>query len=545
MRERGTPVVVGLLLLAALFLSMVVTPFVSVVAGMWLLVWWCRRQVRLAAGPDGVRTGLRYHLCAVGVLYLVPIGLAATFYCLLAAYLQLFGDSIGVDRLGAMQRTFEAVSGFFADRLKLSELAVFAVLAAVYLLTCLLLGRQPKEPDAGRGWRWRVASAAQRSTAFYTRFSGPAAAGLATLAAFTMFGMHLGVPSEDLRLRLKVAQRGYAEVTRQIEADLNRRVADQLWDKVYGSLPQSYRNTLSQEAAIGDLLDKVRAAAEQARTTHGVSVAALDRIVADETARRNRIWITPAEVRLPAQGRTELPGTVTPEQVETARAAVGESTQPGIDLVVDGRRTVSLQLEKVVSERIVALLKPFTEAMPILDPLVQAFTEVADTALQERLGAAYDRLVNSALRGPHGPDGSGTGQPEVAEEARVIVEQTDVTRAVERAVPNAERAATTRRMLMESLSAGSATIDRTVAETLTRRTPPRPRPGKPGDLKLLPLKPLPPLELPRLPLPAPPPRIYDYGVPGYRPGPGYRPPPRYLPPPRPPVRPPVRIIPFF
>ncbi|MGW4944021.1 hypothetical protein ACWEOZ_20825 [Actinoplanes sp. NPDC004185] len=551
MRERGTPVVVGLLVLAALILSLTVTPFVSVVAGIWLLVWWCRRQVRRAAGPDGVRTGLEYHLSAVGILYLVPIGLAATFYCLLAAYLRLFGDSIGAERLGTMQRTFEAVSGFFADRVKLSELAVFFVLAAVYLLTCLLLGRQPKERGAGRGWRWRVASAARRSTAFYTRFSGPAAAGLATLAAFTMFGMHLGVPSEDLRLRLKVAQRGYAEVTRQIEADLNRRVADQLWDKVYGSLPQSYRDALSREARIGDLLDQVRAAAEQARIAHGVSVTAIDRMVADETARRNRIVGAPAELRLPAQGRTELPRTVTPEQVATARAAVGASPQPGIDLVVDGRRTVTLQLEKVVSERIVALLKPLTEAMPILDPLVQAFTEVADTALQERLGAAYDRLVNAALagRGPGRPGRSGPGQPDVAEEARVIVEQTDVTRAVERAVPDAERVATTRRMLMASLSAGSTTIDRTVAETLARRTPPRPRPGKPGDLKL-PLKPLPPLDLPRLDLPrlnlpAPPPRIYDYGAPGYRPGPGYRPPPRYLPPPRPPARPPVRIIPFF
>ncbi|GAA3925521.1 hypothetical protein [Actinoplanes auranticolor] len=535
-RERGTPVVVGLLLLTVLLLSMTVTPFVLVVAGIWALVWRCRRHVRRSAEPGGVRTGLEYHLHAVGILYLVPIGIAATFYCLLATYLRLFGDTIGAGRLGALQRTFEATSTFFTDRLKLSELAV---LTGVYLLTCALLDREPDDPGPGRGWRRRVAATAQRSTAFYTRFSGPAAAGLATLAAFTLFGMQLGVPSDDLRLRLKVAQRGYAEVTRQIEADLNRRVADQLWDKVHESLPPSYRAALRRESTISDLLDEVRVAAERARSTHGVSVAAIDKMIADETARRNRMAVLPAELRVPAQGRTELPPGVTPERVAAARAAVGESPQPGIDLVADGRRTVTLQLEKVVSERIVALLKPFIASVPMIEPLVQAFAEVADTTLQERMGTAYDRLVKSALsgRGQSRPGGS-----DVVAEARAIVEQTDVSRAVERAAPDAERAATTRRLLMTSLAAGSTTIDRTVAETLARRTPPPPRSGKPGGPKV-PLKPLPPLNLPRLIVPPPLPRIYDYGGPGYRPGPQYRPPPRYAPPR--PVRPPVRIIPFI
>src|SRR5690349_20698851 len=107
MQERGAPIVVALLSLAVLVLSATVTPFVSAVAGIWVLVWWCRRRVRRSAGPDGVRTGLRYHLCAVGILYLVPIGVAATFYCLLAASLRVFGDSVGVGRLGAQQRAFE------------------------------------------------------------------------------------------------------------------------------------------------------------------------------------------------------------------------------------------------------------------------------------------------------------------------------------------------------------------------------------------------------------------------------------------------------
>lgn len=113
-----------------------------------------------------------------------------------------------------------------------------------------------------------------------------------------------------------------------------------------------------------------------------------------------------------------------------------------------------------------------------------------------------------------------------------------MTRAVSRAAPDAERVAANRRLLMSSLRAGSATIDRSVAETVARRAAARPR--TPGDL---PLGKIPPLKLPQLELPP------SLRLPQYGPQlPGYRPPPRYLPPVRPvrpPVRPPVVRIPFW
>jgi hypothetical protein len=530
---RATVTLFTALLVLLVVAATLVTPYVLLVAALWTLVWFCRRYARKHARPGRAGSGMRYHLCAVGVLYLVPISLAATFYGALAAYLRLFGDSIDAGRLAALQRRFEAVSGFFSERLKLSELWVLALLVGVHLLTCLLLAGRPRDVAGGRQ---RVASTLHRVTAFYTRFSGPVAAGLATLAAFTLFGMHLGVPADDLRLRLKVAQRGFAEVTRTIEADLNRQVAQQLYDKVYAALPVPYRDALNGEKAVGVLLDAVRAHAQQARSLHGVSVGSIDRAVAEETARQARAGAAPPELRLAADGRADLPPEATPQRVAAARAATRGSPQRGIELITDGRRTVTLQLEKVVSERIVALVKPLTDAVPILEPLLQAFAEAADTALQQRLGAAYDRLVGAALDGSPGLDAM------VAEEARTIVERTDVTRAVSRAAPDAERVAANRRLLMSSLRAGSATIDRSVAETVARRAAARPR--TPGDLRL---EKIPPLKLPPLELP-PSLRFPPYGTPEL---PGYRPPPRYLPPVRPvrpvrpPVRPPVVRIPFW
>ncbi|MGN9774418.1 hypothetical protein ACTMS0_01350 [Micromonospora sp. H33] len=527
---------VAIALLALVLALAAITPFALLAAAIWGLVALCTdhtRRVKRELGPERLRQrpGLRYHLCAFGVLYLVPIGAATTFYCLLAVYLDLFSDSTSVGRLMSMQRTFERISTFFSGNLKLSESAVLGVLVVVYLLTCILLARRKGRgtPDAGHGWRFRAAHTLNRGTEFYTRYSGPVAAGLATLASFSLFGMQLGVPATDLELRLKVAQEGYAELTRKVEADLSGRVASGLYAKVYNGLPASYRHTLTQQVAVGGLVDGVRAHAEQARSRYNVSVPSVDTVVRDELARRARIDALPADLRVEATGRADTPGDATPEQVESARSArVNEPGGQGIDLVTDGRRTMTLHLEKLVSERILALTKPLTEAVPILEPVLQAFAEAADRTLQDRLGQAYDRLVDVAVRNPQDLDAA------VGREARTIVGQTDVRAPVARATPRAERLAESHRLTVSLLHNGNNLIDQKVGEALASRT--RTRPRTPLALPEL-LRPW-PLLTPYYDTPR-----FGYGQPPYtyRPPETYRLPPRTVQPPRP-VRPVPRIF---
>jgi hypothetical protein len=523
-------------LLALILTLAVITPFGLLVGVIWGLVAFCwdyTRRIKQQARPEHLRdgAGLRYNLCAFGLLYLIPIGVATTFYCLLAVYLQLFGNSASIGWLISLQQAFEAISKFFSDYLKLSEFAVFAVLIGVYLLTCLLLSKRRSRGrgDAGHGWRFRVASALNRGTEFYTKYSGPAAAGLATLASFTVFGMQLGVPATDLELRLKVAQHGYAEVTKKIEADLSQRVARGLYDKVYAGFPQSYRDVLTEQATIGGLVDGVRGHAANAKSTYDVSVPSIDRAVQDETAKRLQVDALAPDLRVESIGRTDTRGDATPEQVKAARTAVADPADgQGIDLVTDGRRKVTLQVERIVSERILALTKPLTDAVPIMEPLLQAFAEAIDKTLQDRVGKAYDRLVEVAIRSPHNLDAA------VGREAQAIVNQTDVSKPVVQAAPRAQRLAETRRLTLSSLHAGKNLIDQKVTETLATRQPPQTRPGRPLDLPKLYLRPLPPL-----------PPYSHYGTPGFggydRPPNTYRIPPRTVQPPRA-VRPPPRIF---
>ncbi|MFJ7217207.1 hypothetical protein [Amycolatopsis sp. NPDC098790] len=515
-------VTASLAVVAVLVAAFAIGPFALVTGAVWGLVAGCRGYTRRFAGAG---SGLRYHLAAFGVLYLVPVGVAATAYLGLSAYLQWFADTSDTGWLISLQRFFETVSRFFSEHLKLSEFSVFAVLIGVYLLTCLLLARRE---DGRRG---RMAAGLGRTADFYTKYSGPAAAGLATLASVSLFGMQLGVPATDLQVKFKVAQQGYADVTRKIQQDVTQRVAGQLYGKVEAAMPRAYRDALAvRRGELPGLVDAARSQAETARVGYDVVVPAVDDAVRAETLRGAQVEALPAEVRVDGARPAEVPSGVTPEQVAAADAVVGaRGAEPGIDLVSDSRKKVTLQLEKVGSERIVALTKPVTDAVPILEPLVQAFAEAADKTLQERLGRLYDRLVQIALRTP------ADFGPAADREAARLVDTIDVSRPVAAAAPRAEEAARVFQASASALRAAPGQLDRKVTEAIEARSRAVPLDST-GRLPLLePLR-LPPPEYYRLP-------SYDawrYGY-GSR---GYTPPERFSVPPeiaRVPRIPPPRV----
>ncbi|WP_410672674.1 hypothetical protein [Amycolatopsis sp. cmx-4-68] len=504
-------------------------PFVVVVGAVWGLVWFCRRYTRRSAGGSG----LRYHLAAFGVLYLVPVGVAATAYFGLSVYLQWFAGTSSTGWLISLQRFFEGVSRFFADHLKLSEFSVFAVLIGVYLATCLLLAR------GTGGWRGRAATGLGRAADFYTKYSGPAAAGLATLAALSLFGMQLGAPATDLRVQIKVAQQGYADITRKIEADLNQRVAGQLYGKVEAAFPPDYRDALAvRRTELADLVASASSSAASAKSGYDVSLPEVDDAVRTETVREAKVQALSPELRAGDAEAREAPSGTTPEQVAAAGKVVeARPAEPGIDLVADSRKKVSLQVEKVASERILALTKSVTDAVPLLDPLVQAFAEAADKTLQDRLAQAFDRLREIAL---HRPSDYG---PAADHEAAGLVAGTDVTQPVAHATPRSEEAARAFQATVSALRAAPGQLDRKVTEVAATRRPPADLPGGPrltlpdlGSLRLT----LPNLDTLRLP---PPdyyrlPYQYDPGRYGYTPPEQFRVPPeiarvpRIAPPPR-------------
>jgi hypothetical protein len=536
-----------ILAIALLAAAAIVSPFASVVVVVWALVAFCVRYKRAVERDAAAEPrGFRYNLCAFGVLYLIPIGFAVTFHVLLSLFISWFGDSMSVDRLIAVQRFFENVSAFFSNNLKLSELEIFVVLVASYALSSFLLPKWRHGRRATAAGRWPRLRARSVNTLYgavdrYTKYSGPIAAGLATLAAFTFFGMRLGEPTKDLELRVKVAQEGYAEVTKKIEARLSQRIGTGLYVKIKGAFPESYRSAITQVAEVEAARASVQTHAATAKTTYDITVPEVEGTLAEERTKGERLDGLSSDLRNEAEGRRNVPEGMTPERVEALRTAVDAfPADERIEVVNTGNKKVTLQVEKVISEQLIMLLKPLMQAVPLLEPLLQTFTEAADATLQERIAKAYDRTTAAVLRNPR------EFESVVAREASSVVAETDVQPLVKRATVRAMQQAAALRLRLSELKKSDSVIDKRINQSL-EKVP------SIGDLKLSP-------ELQRLlrnyhggrfpGLRIPPynyglPRLPGYGPPGYYRPPGYtgiQPRPVVPPRPPPPRPPPPRIF---
>lgn len=504
-------------------------PFILVPVGIWGLVVCCRAYAKSERWTATAVRPFRYHLCASGVPYLISMGIATTAFVLLTLCLRWFGDDLGFETLQQMENLFATVSGFFADNLKLSEVKVLGILLAILLVSAVLSARDGRRdplvagPDSAAPSDTRAVLVLHRAVEVYARHSGPVAAGLATMASLTFFGLQLGAPTDDLQVRIKTVRAGYAEVAIRTEAALTQRVTQSLYTKVRQAFPAPYGAALDLPPQLDRATDDLREHAARARSGHGVTVSEVEELLRSHAERRPTLDALDSRLRVEGGGRPPtVPPTLSRRTLDAAQQrVVAHDSGPPIELVDLGHRRFTLQIEKVVTERIAVLTKPLTEAVPILEPLMQGFVESLDQAFQERIGRAYDRLLEVAVRDAKAFDGA------VEREARAIVAETDVGPPVERSAARAEQQSGLLRQALDSVALGRSTIDLRVDESVQRQ---RSRPV-PRELQLLPYL-LPPRVFPR-----PPPFTYPYRNPDAGRPPAFEP---RAPAPRPPPRPPPR-----
>jgi hypothetical protein len=471
---RAVAVLVGLGVLVR-----VVGPFAFLLAGIWGLAAFCLVYTRKAKKNETDVRSFRYNLCAVGILYLIPIGTAATFFAFSSRYISWRGDSLSVESIIGMQEFFENVSRFFSENLKLNELTVLAVLLVAYLLSCVLLSKGNRRnkgsnvTETSAPWlrlRERTVTALHRTIDIYIKYTGPIAAGLATLASLTLFGMHLGEPSKDLQLRVKILQVGYADVAKKLEAALTERTTSGLYVAIWDSLPPSYREAHRLPTQIDGLVLEVGQHAERAKSQHGVTVSDVERTLQQEKDRIRKVNALAPDLRVDDIGRHSVPPGTTQKDVDAARNTLNSLRDRGqIELIEEGRKKFTLQIEKLVTERLVTLTKPLIEAVPILEPLMNTFVEAADRTLQERIAKAYDRVVQVAMHNP------GQLEAVIQHEAKTIVAEADTKALAEGAAPQAQQKSQELRQTLSSLEASKPLIDKSVAEHLARQPKPDPR----------------------------------------------------------------------
>lgn len=437
-------------------------------AAAWALLLHCRRYIRSAqgvianawrkAGPPP-KAGFRYYLREAGILYLIPTGISLACYVLLASYVSLFSGSLSIAQLISLQQFLERVSRFFTDNLQLNGLQVLGLLILSYLISSLLLaGQRPGKVRVG------AARAPYRLVGLYSKYSGAISTGLATLAALSLFGMQLGAPSTDLRLRIKIHQEGYAEVAKVVEAKLSQQVTTMLYNKVTNSFPQNYRDALRQPTEIDATVIQLQAQANQARDNFGVDDSTVDQDVQNETSRMQQVQDLRPELTVDNPEQLTPPADITPNQIDAAKAAVAPTQpEPGVEIAQEGQRKIVLHVEKLLTEPLANMTKPVTDKIPILRPVLQAVIKAAaDQSLQDRVERAYNRVLTKLLYNPPADIDATTRQ-----EATTVVAQTNVSGPVNEAAPQATSLTNDLRDKAAALSADATRLTQQVDPVVT------------------------------------------------------------------------------
>ena len=455
--------------------------------------------------PSG-RPPTWYYL-ATGIFpYLVAFACATTVLVIWQQFLRVQSDDLSLETLIMLESRTARFSSLFADYVKPNEVTVALVLLALLVLSWRARATVDRHPlgYASTDRSTRVLDSAQRVVAVYTRYSGPVAAFLAVLAAVTLLGNEAGRSASDLQLRIKTAESGYALIAERTEALLAERVTTSAFNKVYDALPPDYRGAMTLPATIDEVYAELERHAAAARRDHTVSSTEVEQLLADERRRQAARAGVEQHVSVRAPSRTpDVPKWLTRTAIETARSSATARPAEPIDLVRDAHRAYTLQIEKVVTERIGQALKPLSAAFPIVEPVVNALIDSLDQAFQERLGRAYDRLMEVAVTRPDSFAG------ELDRAARTVVDGIDVGPAARHAAALGEPHAVELRSRLDALQRGPALVDAAVDEELRRRAMVRTKPS-PGEL----------LPLPTLRPPAYP----DPSVDSWRPGPRYSPP---------------------
>ncbi|WP_409463225.1 hypothetical protein [Amycolatopsis sp. GA6-003] len=466
---------------------------------LWLLLVFCANYRARAEE----QSGFRYHLADAGVRYIVPVTLGTAFYLLLSAYVAIFGDGLTYGWLLTLQHTVENVSTFFSDDLKLSPFGVLVTMVVLYLLGCLLLGarlrKPPDDEDLTGFMRFRAGTVTVLDKTFsgYRKHAGPIGAGLATLAAFTFFGLQLGNISHDLQLRIKIVQSGYADVAAQARQEVSEHVAANLYQKVYDAFSSSYRDAVAHVQDVHAAWSSATQHAEIAKLDHQVSDPDVDALLLKERTRENAV------AGLDDKPQVELPtplstpdGDLTVDQVRTAQDKIHARQQKAIDVVSEGPKKIVLHVESLVSAKVLEVLKPLTTDIPITGPIVEAFSKAIDKKLQEKLELLYDRASSVAVRDPAQLDAL------IGREATALVAETDVTAAVRDQTESATRQVQAQADLITQLGDGSTKLDRAVAAKETAAAAEAAK-NPPPKLKMI----------DPIPLNLHPPTFYDYGYP--------------------------------
>lgn len=407
--------------------------YAAVFTATWAVAAFCARYGRLH-GVDRFDPVLRRRfwpmfrvtLAETALLYLVPVAAAIAVYLCAALVISRVRGVLTVRQLVSVQDALSSASSFFDRWVKLGDRPLLLVLLGAYLITSLLLAwrdrvtypsdrvpgdgppaSQPVRP-AGRTRRIRYGAAVtiRRAVQVHGRYSGPAAAALATLASFT-FLVNIAAPlGTQLRLQAVDDTRDYKyaaqQVQEQLEQDLAARVVSLLYAKIQAAMPSGYQQILP-EGTFTHQVDSIQQneqqdvlplqdsdpAAWQAVTAEQVRIAELQNLPGWSVINSPYVADAVAATR----------GDISANEIAAARDRASSAPADNrVELISDSGKEVVLQLGNTVSAPFWDKVKEQVKnQFPLWAPMVDALSDAVSSQLLGTLGEKVAPLVDEVI----------------------------------------------------------------------------------------------------------------------------------------------------
>ena len=363
-----------------------------------LLALICWHKVKKIENQPGDKT-LRYFLFKNSLEFLRPFIIVSLLYFVLVVLVSYFSSFFSIQALLWIEQSLAKFKSYFTI-FKLSPLGVFGILLVLYLLGLFLL---PKDKTR------KVFGIFDR----YQKLIRRAYTILIFLCLFTLFGTQLGEPANQLKLQIKTIREGYADLVRESEEALTQAVADDLFDKVYDSFPQPYRNAIAALPTSGSKMESVSGRYRDAKSKHQIVLPALEQLEKQQKKRtrvvsrikRANLIIERGIPRIRAIGPSPS-ADLSHLDIKKARSAVQQFKRnlkhKMITLLkAEGSKKVAFQPVKIGSSKLKSVLvRPIISAYPCLEPLSEFFFKTVDDTMENRWERKADRIVKSVVQNP-------------------------------------------------------------------------------------------------------------------------------------------------
>lgn len=341
-----------------------------------------------------------YHFYGYSLEFLIPFLFVALLYSIIPIYIWITSETVSLQALIDLEESLTQLKSRLSI-FKLSAIQVFIILLVIYILGILRLPAEKSKKFI-------------RIFAKYRKTTRLVFIVLVLLCSFTLFGTHLGKPTNDLKVRINTIREGYADIFKEVQEDVAEEITYELFQKVKNNLPSYYTEALSLPKKIDDQISSLDDYYKSVRSRYGINSSVVESTI-NKRISRIQIFSSSQDIRIEFPERisneriqsTRLdPTKISSKKIKEAKKFIAQyrdrSSGKSINLLkIEGGKEVIIQIPKILTNEIkTTLVQSLIELHPILEPMIDVFKNTIDKEIESRVEKTVDHVINSIVQTP-------------------------------------------------------------------------------------------------------------------------------------------------